>query len=376
MARPDEEPGMTSLAAVPRTLQSSYMRFAKRETKARYNLAMSGIADCALSDLEVRPEDLALHGSNAYGYDPLIERIAGRFGVPADCVVTPGGGCSFSNHLAMSALISPGDEVLVEDPTYELLVSTLACLGAQVRTFERRRSNDWRLDAEEIGANLTRRTRLVVLSNLHNPSGAMAAQAQVQAAAAAASSVGARVLVDEVYLELTFTDGAARTAFTPEGNIVVTSSLTKAYGLSGLRCGWILAPADLAERMRRLNDLFGVEAPHIAERLAVVAFDQLARLRARARGLLEPNIAAYREILGDHPDLDQVIFPAATTVFARLRRGDPDDLFERLRAESETSLVPGRFFGRPDHIRVALGGQPAAVREGLLRLRRTLDATP
>jgi aspartate/methionine/tyrosine aminotransferase len=365
---------MTSLAALPRTLQSSYMRFAKQETAARYNLAMSGIADCALSDLEFGPDDLALHGPNAYGYAPLVERIAARFGVPTACVVTPGGGCSFSNHLAMSALVSPGDEVLVEDPTYELLVSTLECLGAEVRTFERCRSRDWRLDPEEIAATLSRRTRLVVLSNLHNPSGALASEAEVRAVAAAASAVGARVLVDEVYLELTFADGTARTSFSPEGNIIVTSSLTKAYGLSGLRCGWILAPLDLAERMRRLNDLFGVAAPHIAERLAVVAFGQLDRLRERARALLEPNLAAYREILGDHPDLDQVVFPTATTVFPRLRRGDPDTLFARLRSDDETSLVPGRFFGRPDHFRVALGGHPEATREGLLRLRAALDS--
>ncbi|MBV8681608.1 MAG: pyridoxal phosphate-dependent aminotransferase [Caulobacteraceae bacterium] len=356
-----------------RTLQSSYMRFAKQDTAARFNLAMSGIADCALSDLEIGPDDLALHGSNSYGYRPLIDRIATRFGVPADCVVTPGGGCSFSNHLAMSALVSPGDEVLVEDPTYELLTSTLECLGAQVRTFERRRSQDWRLDPQEIAGNMTPRTRLVVLTNLHNPSGAMASEADIQAIAAAAATVGAHVLVDEVYLELTFADGAARTSFAPDSNVLVTSSLTKAYGLSGLRCGWILAPAELAQRMRRLNDLFGVAPPHIAERLAVVAFDQLDRLRARARGLLEPNLAAYREILGDHPDLDQVIFPTATTVFPRLRRGDADALFEQLRSEQETSFVPGRFFGRPDHLRVALGGQPESTREGLLRLRAALD---
>jgi hypothetical protein len=367
---------MTTPIALSRTLQSSYMRFAKQDTAARYNLAMSGIADCALSDLEIAPEDLALHGPNAYGYAPLVERIAGRFRAPAECVVTPGGGCSFSNHLAISALVSPGDEVLIEDPTYELLTSTLACLGAQVRTFERRRSQDWRLDPEEVAARLTPRTRLVVITNLHNPTGAMASEAQVREVAAAALAVGARVLVDEVYLELTFADGTARTSFTPGGNVVVTSSLTKAYGLSGLRCGWILAPADLAERMRRLNDLFGVAPPHIAERLAVVAFDQLDRLRGRARSLLEPNLAAYREVLGDHPDLDQVVFPTATTVFPRLRRGDPDSLFERLRSQHETSFVPGCFFGRPDHMRIALGGQPSATREGLLRLRALIDAVP
>lgn len=366
---------MTSLAAVPRTLQSSYMRFAKRETAAPYNLAMSGIADCALSDLEFGPEDLALHGSNAYGYAPLIERIAGRFEAPTDCVVAPGGGCSFANHLALSALISPGDEVLVEDPTYELLVSTLACLGAQVRTFERRRSQDWRLDPDEIGASLSRRTRLVVLTNLHNPSGAMASEDEVRAAAAAASSVGARVLVDEVYLELTFADGKPRTAFRPDENIVVTSSLTKAYGLSGLRCGWVLAPPELAERMRRLNDLFGVHAPHMAEQLAVQAFDRLGAFRARADALLSANLAAYREILGEHPALEQAIFDRGTTVFPRLRVGDGDTLFQRLMANSETSLVPGRFFGLCDHVRIGLGGDPAATREGLTRVAEALAAT-
>jgi aspartate/methionine/tyrosine aminotransferase len=185
--------------------------------------------------------------------------------------------------------------------------------------------------------------------------------------------VGAHVLVDEVYLELTFEDGVARTAFDPDANIVTTSSLTKAYGLSGLRCGWILAPADLADRMRRLNDLFGVAAPHIAERLAVTAFDRLPRLRARADALLTANRAAYREHLAGHAALDQVVFDEATTVFPRLRDGDGDALFERLRREAQTSLVPGRFFGRPDHVRIALGGHPELTREGIVRLARMLD---
>jgi hypothetical protein len=241
-----------------------------------------------------------------------------------------------------------------------------------VRTFERRMTDGWRLDLDEIAARLTPRTRLVVITNLHNPSGALASEAEIRAIADAAAAVGARVLVDEVYLELTFHDGQARTAFTAQGNIVVTSSLTKAYGLSGLRCGWILAPAPLAERMRRLNDLFGVVPPHIAERLAVVALDRLEPLRARAQAMLGANLAAYREILGEHAALEQVVFDPATTVFARLREGDGDPLFERLRRDHDTSLVPGRFFARPDHIRVALGGHPPATREGLTRLAEVL----
>jgi aspartate/methionine/tyrosine aminotransferase len=186
--------------------------------------------------------------------------------------------------------------------------------------------------------------------------------------------VGALVLVDEVYLELLFRAGRARTAFRPDGNIVVTSSLTKAYGLSGLRCGWVLAPADLALRMRRLNDLFASLPPHVAERMSVVAFDRLPAIRERANAMIDANRAAYAEILGDHPGLDQVILDQGTTVFPRLVAGDADAFFHRLMTDFETSVVPGRFFGRPDHVRIGLGGDPATTREGLQRLGTALEA--
>jgi len=355
-----------------RVLQSDYMNFAKLRSGARYGLASSGVADCALADLAPAMDDLALHGPSTYGYEPLMSRVADRFGVPKACVVMPGGGCSFANHLAMAATLAPGDEVLVEDPTYELLVSTLGYLQARIRRFPLPADAAWRLDAEAVAARLTSSTKLVVLTNLHNPSGAQADAGTLRAIAAAAARVGARVLIDEVYLELMFRDGRTRTTFEPDANIIVTSSLTKAYGLSGLRCGWILAPAALAERMRRLNDLFGVHPPHIAERLAMVAFDRLPALRGRASALLDANRTAYRAILGDHPALDQVVFDQGTTVFPRLRRGDGDALFERLIAAYETSIAPGRFFGKPDHIRVGLGGDPATTRIGLERLAQAL----
>ena len=271
---------MTIMAA--RTLQSDYMNFAKLKSRAPYNLATSGVADCELADLGVSLADLELHGDNAYGYAPLAEAIASRFGIDPACVVVPGGGCSFANHLAMAALLAPGDEVLAEDPTYELMVSTLGYLQADLRRFARRPEDAWRLDPDEVAADLTPRTRLVVLTNLHNPSSALADEAEIAAVAAAAARVGATVLIDEVYLELMFRDGRARTAFVPDGNVVVTSSLTKAYGVSGLRCGWILAPPPLAERMRRLNDLYGVLLPHVSERMSVVAFQRLRALRVRA----------------------------------------------------------------------------------------------
>ncbi len=355
-----------------RVLQSEYMRFAKQDTAARFGLASSGVADCTMADLDITLDDLALHGPNSYGYGPLIEQIAGRFRIDTACVAQAGG-ASFANHLALAAIVAPGDEVLVEDPTYELIVSTLGYLQANVRRFRRRAEDAWRLDADDVAAHLTPRTRLVVLTNLHNPTGALASEDEIAAVARAADQVGALVLIDEVYLELMFRSGEARTAFRPEGNIVVTSSLTKAYGLSGLRCGWILAPDWLAQRMRRLNDLYASLPPHLAERLSVVAFDRLPVLRARANAMIDANRAAYREILGGHPALDQTVFDQGTTVFPRLVGGDADGFFTRLLANYETSVVPGRFFGRPDHVRIGLGGDPAMTRGGLERIKAALE---
>jgi aspartate/methionine/tyrosine aminotransferase len=358
--------------AMPRTLASAYMRFAKFETGARFELASSGVADLKLTDLGLSFDELALRGANSDGYGPLRERIAARFGIDQACVVTPGGGASFANHLALAAMVEPGDEVLIETPTYELLTTMLGYFQADVRTFERRADEAWRLDPDRAAAAIGPNTRLVVITNLHNPTSAPADEAAIQAIAAAAAKVGARVLADEVYRELTFGDGPARTSFRADGNVVATSSLTKAYGLSGLRCGWILAPAVLAERIRRLNDLFGVHAPFVAEQMAAAALDRLPELRARATATLGPNRAAYREIVGAHPALEQTIFDEGTTVFPRLKAGDVAGFVQRLRADFDTGVVPGHFFGAPDHFRVGLGGDADLTREGLKRLAEAL----
>jgi aspartate/methionine/tyrosine aminotransferase len=356
-----------------RQMQSDYMDFAKFGADARYNLATSGVANADLADLLLSWSDLALHGVNTGGYAPLVEKVATRFAVDPACVVMPGGGCSFANHLALAAMVAPGDEVLVEWPSYELLSSTLGYLQADVRRFERRLDQAWRLDPYRVEAAITPNTKLVVLTNLHNPTGALADDATIQAIAAAAAKVGAFVFVDEVYRELMFADGEARTSFVEEGNVIVTSSLTKAYGVTGLRCGWILAPAMLAQRMRRLNDLYGVHPPHIAERMSVVAFERLPHLRARATALIDAGRAAYQAVLGGHPKLTQVLFEQGTTVFPRLNEGDGDHFFQRLTERFETSVAPGRYFGLTRHIRIGLAGDPQATRIGLGRVAAALD---
>ena len=350
---------------------SPYMSFAKLQTGARYNLASSGVADCSLQDLGATMDDLALHGPNAYGYTKLVARIAERLGIDPACVVTTAG-CSFANHLAMAAVLSPADEVVLEAPAYELLYAALGYLQVRVKRFSRSAEHGFGIDAAAVSGTITPGTRLVVVTNLHNPTGALAPDAVVQEVARQAAKVGAVVLVDEVYLELMFRDGNAFTSFRENGNIMVTSSLTKAYGLSGLRCGWILAPAALAKRMWALNDLYSATPPHMMECMSVVAFDRLESLRTRANTMIDANRAAYREILGNHPRLQQEVLGQGTTVFPRVRDGDGDVLFDVLKMHYETSVVPGRFFGCPDRVRIGLAGDVAAARIGYERLAEAL----
>jgi hypothetical protein len=186
-----------------------------------------------------------------------------------------------------------------------------------------------------------------------------------------AARVGARVLVDEVYLETLF-DQTWRSAFHLGSNFVITSSLTKAYGLSGIRCGWILAQPDLVPRMWQIVDFTYGSPVHPAELLAVVALDNLSRVRDRARNLLDPNRALVNEFLKKHPVLDCEPSRYGTTVFPRFKVGDAEAFVKMLRERFETSVVPGDFFEQPQHLRIGFCGSAETVRGGLERLDAAL----
>ena len=351
---------------------SAYMEFSKLHSAAKYNLATSGVMNCSLRELGFTPDDLELHGDSSYGYAPLVAAIARHKGVAPTSVVCAAG-TAMANHLAMSALFAPGDEVLIEEPTYELILSTALYLGANVRRFQRRFEDNYALDPAEVASHMTPRTRLIVLTNMHNPSSALASEQSLRAVGELAREVGARVLVDEVYLEVLH-HPAVPSSFHLGERFVVTSSLTKGYGLSGLRCGWILAEPSLAERMWKLNDLFAATPVYLAELLSVRAMEQLERLGRRADELIDTNRRALAEILGGHPALELWVPPVGTTAFPRLREGRVEELCSLLLDRYETSVVPGRYFERPQHLRIGLAGDTEMTREGLARLGEALRA--
>jgi APA family basic amino acid/polyamine antiporter len=354
-----------------RPARSGYMEWAKTRSQARYNLATSGVAHYPISELPVTPGELELSGDSYYGYGPLQLAIARKCDVTPDCVVAANG-TSMANHLVMAATIRPGDEVVIESPTYELLVSTARYLGADVRMFHRRFEDGFALDPERLREAITGRTRLIVITNLHNPSGAFAEEDLLREVGAIAGDAGAKVLVDEVYLDALF-DKRPGSAFHLGDEFITTNSLTKVYGLSGLRCGWILARPEMAERIWKLNDLFGVIPPHPAELLSVIALANLDRIAARARSLIETNTRLVESFFDSRDDLRVVRPIRGTTCFPSLLTGRIEGLCALMREKYDVSVVPGRFFGLESHFRLGLGGDTRLLKEGLDRLGQALD---
>jgi aspartate/methionine/tyrosine aminotransferase len=349
-----------------RVLQSEYMHWAKNQRPVRYNLASSEVPPFALDRLELSIADLELTGASAYRYPPLREAIAAKEGVDPACVVAADG-TSMANMLAMAALVEPADEVLVEQPTYEPMLAVLGFLGARIVRFPRH-APGFALDPDEVARAVTPATKLLVLTNLHNPSGAYADEAVLRRIGA----LGPRVLVDEVYRDAAFAE-PPRSCVHLSDRFVATNSLTKVYGLSGIRCGWILAEPALAERIWRLNELFGVAQVHAGERLGCFALAHLGEIAAGTAERLARNRALANAFFEARSDLACAPMVHGITAFPRLLSGDPETIDARLRERWDSSIVPGRWFEAPQHFRVGVGGAIDVVEEGLSRLGAALD---
>ena len=344
-----------------------YMEWVKTRLRARYEIGGSGIIPVHIGELPEARDALEINDFNLYGYRPLIRALADRYEVSPDQVVTAPG-TSMANYLAIAATVGAGDEVLVEHPAYEPLLDIPELLGATVRRVERR----FHIDMESLTDQLTPRTKLIILSNPHNPSGILELPEVLREIGRLAAQVGAYVLVDEVYMDFLF-QGRPRTAVHLGSNFLVTCSLTKVYGLDGLRCGWVLGPADVVKAMWRLQDFFGVNGVIPGETTSVVAFQHLERFQKRSQAILAANRPLVdRFMAANQAALDWAPPDAGPVCFPRLRSGPADDFCARLRAEYDVGVIPGRFFEMPDHFRIGFGGPTEDLRAGLERLSQAL----
>jgi len=350
-----------------------YMTWAKHHEPVRLDLTGSNLLPCTIDDLPGARDAMVLYARNDDGWPPLVDAIAARYGVDRDRVATASGG-SGANFLAMAALVRPGDTVLTEWPGYDPHGGAARLLGAEVRTFPRGWERRFGLDSAAVESALTGDTRAIVITNLHNPTGVYADDEALERVGALARDVGAKVIVDEVYLDAV--EGIDRSpAATRDDVFVSTNSLTKSYGLSGLRVGWMLADPETAERARRVRDVVDGVGSVPSDTIGAFAFERIDDLLARARGVLGPGAALFREFVASRDELAWVEPAGGSVGFPRLIGMESADPLVAFAATNfEVGVTPGRLFGEPAHFRVAVAGPRETLERGLEALGEALDA--
>ncbi|MEW5981426.1 MAG: pyridoxal phosphate-dependent aminotransferase [Acidobacteriota bacterium] len=362
------EVGSPDSRRVPR---ADYLLWAKRRPHPTLDLARSDVPPCTLDDLPGVREALSLQGRNDEGWPPLVSAVAVRYGVEEQQVVTATG-ASGANFLACAALLRPGDEVIAERPGYDPMWAVPELLGARLVWLDRRFEERFSVDVDRVAALVTPRTRLVVLTSPHNPTGVAIPVDVLRELDALADRRGFHVLVDEIYAD-SLIDRPRPAAAALGPRLITTGSLTKTYGLSSLRCGWVLAAPDVAAEVLAARALVDGVGSVLTERAAAIAFGHLPALLARARGVLEPNRRRFEAFMEREPTLEWVEPDGGTVAFPRLVSGeDAEGLAERLLRDHETAVVPGHFFGAPAHFRVALGIDAGELGRGLVSLSRSL----
>jgi aspartate/methionine/tyrosine aminotransferase len=375
----------------------SYMTWAKTVFDSRtgiMNLGTSGILNLIPpEELGIGPADFPRWGEgsphNEDGLPALREAIAARYRVSAESVMSSEG-TSLANFLVLAALIRPGDAVILEEPYYEPLRSVLQALGARIQcvavdgggasvpigSAEGGSGHAAILDLLKQGR--TPRFRAVVMTNPHNPSGRPVPDDLLTRIAEACESHGATLIVDEVYREVLFEDPPGCAARLHPA-IVTTSSLTKVWGLSHLRIGWAIGPAALMRRATRLHDNLGVVHPFIIEAIGarlIADGEGMNRWRERARARVTANRAQVARLLERVPEFEGGIAPCGVVSFLRWRGNDayPDaeGLCHHALEDGNIAIVPGRFFQRPDHVRIGAGGPEASVAAACDALARFL----
>ncbi|MFH0882867.1 MAG: pyridoxal phosphate-dependent aminotransferase [bacterium] len=343
------------------------------------NLASSGMPPLVstLADLGVDAGDMPLSGSHSYGYPPLREALAERYGVHQENVLIAQG-TSMANFLVMAVQVNPGDVLLVETPVYECISYPARALGARIVPFERREEDRWKLNIEEM-VSLAYATGAcgIVLSNPHNPTGAFTSDADLQRLANGAGKERF-VLVDEVYREGRVNQ-AGRTCAMKAPNLYITSSLTKVWGFGDLRAGWAIAAHDVIRAAYRAYDHLGVINPFPMEWLAhqiITREDLIGGIRERALALIDEARTHINRFLAKRATGKRIrsVMPEGGGFAAwRIDGINGDTLMRQLYEEEGVIVVSGSFFGSPAHIRISWTAGTEAVVQGLHRIDRWLS---
>jgi aspartate/methionine/tyrosine aminotransferase len=354
-------------------MQSTY------ENQVEFNLSESGVHPLTLGELlgdEASRDALLgerLRYTQSNGTIPLRSAIAALYpgATPEHVQVTNGG--SEANYITTWNLVEPGDEVAIMVPNYMQTWGLARAFGATVREWPLvREGSRWRIDADRLAQVVSARTKLIVICNPNNPTGARIDAADLDRIVAVAARHGSWILSDEIYCGAELDGRATPTMWGRYDRALVTSGLSKAYGLPGLRIGWVIAPPALIGSLWSYHDYTTIAPGALNDALARRALEpaRRARILARTRGILNHNLPIIAAWLDAHGGLFSYAPPdAGAIVYARYHHPiNSTQLVTRLRREKSVLVVPGDHFGMDGYLRLGFGDEPTYLGAGLDRL--------
>ncbi len=337
-----------------------YVRWFKSQRGgARFPLSASGVAE--ISSAELGPDAAPPIEASALTrtLDLWRASISARYGVPSGHAF-PAVGTSGAAYLAVAALssmIPRGAAVAVERPTYGVFEACARMCGREVVRIDRRAAHGWSLDLDAARDAFASGARIVCVQDLHNPTGASIDGAALSELRGLARRFDGWIVVDEVYRD--FRPGPVGTAYVAGERVVVTSSLTKCYGLGGLRAGFLFAPPAVVERVERVEEIVHCEPPTAQLALAARALARADALLERGRAFAAAGRPVMDAWMASTPHVSWVPPVAGLSGLVRVEGlTDSVRFAERLREELDVQVVPGAFFGAEGHVRVSFGTAP------------------
>ncbi|HEX2168167.1 MAG TPA: aminotransferase class I/II-fold pyridoxal phosphate-dependent enzyme [Longimicrobiales bacterium] len=349
------------------------------ENRVELNLSESGVDPLTLAELlEIGGADideLPLGYGQSNGSDPLRSHIAAMYDGARDDGVVVCNGSAEANFIAIWELVRPGDEIAVVVPTYMQTYGLAQNVGARVIEIPLHEELGWQPDPDEIARAVTARTRLIVVTNPSNPTGAVLSGEAHDAIVHAARRTGAWILADEVYRGAEISGRETRSFFGTHDRVIATGSLSKGYGLPGLRIGWTMSDARTAETLWARSDYTTIAPGELTDRLAAIALDPAVRpkLLERTHRIIRTGLDTMTTWLGSMDGFHWRDPDAGAICFVRYDADiGSDELAERLRSEQSVLIVPGSHFGLDRYVRFGLGMPTELFEKALERVGETL----
>lgn len=359
------------------------------EHRVAWNISESGVHPLKVDEVADRQEDrdALLEQHLAYtqtnGTVELRTAIANLYhGATADHVEVTNGG-SEANFISLWRLVEPGDEIIVMSPNYMQVAGLARGLGVRVRNWALMPASSehrWRADVDALSALATSKTKAIVICNPNNPTGARLGEEELDAICAIARRAGAWILSDEIYRGAELDSVETPSIWGRYDRVVVTSGLSKAYGLPGLRIGWVVSSPDVIADLWGIHDYTTIGPGATSDLLARMALEpnRRDRILARTRGIIVTNYAIVRRWI-DRRESALWHAPPEAGAIAFIRYAHQigsTELIERLRDDCSVLVVPGDHFGMDGYLRIGFGGDPVALTRALQIIGEVLDTIP